>query len=143
MTSNPLVGTWKLISCEFVNEGGDITLPYGDDAVAYIMYTDDGYMSFSLMTANRADIPAGDIFGATRDEKCAAVDSYSSYSGRYELLEDRVIHHVDISLIPNWVGSSQVRFFEFDGDLLKLTTPPMVLDNKERVGRLVWRRAIT
>jgi hypothetical protein len=33
-----------------------------------------------------------------------------AYAGRYSFLGDHVIHHVELSLFPNWVGSDQERF---------------------------------
>jgi len=52
---------------------------------------------------------------ATDDEKLSAVRSYGSYSGRYEWGGDRVLHHVDASIYPNWVGATLVRLVTFDG----------------------------
>lgn len=56
----------------------------------------------------------------------------------YNLELQQVIHHVEgAPMIPTWVGGDNVRYFEFDGDLLKLS-----LKNAEgRVtGTLTWRR---
>ena len=43
MTSNPLIGTWRLISWENRNASGHISYPLGKDAVGYIIYNRDGY----------------------------------------------------------------------------------------------------
>ncbi len=45
MTSNPLIGTWRLISWENRSVDGQISYPLGKDAVGYIMYHQDGYMN--------------------------------------------------------------------------------------------------
>ena len=42
MTSNPLIGTWRLISWENRDEGGHISYPLGKDALGYIIYNADG-----------------------------------------------------------------------------------------------------
>jgi hypothetical protein len=36
-----------------------------------------------------------------------------------------VIHYVDVSLIPDWVGTKQERQFQFIDDKLILVTPPI------------------
>jgi hypothetical protein len=47
-----------------------------------------------------------------------------AYCGRYEVHGDHVVHHIEQSLFPNWVGTSQKRFIELEGDRLTLTTDP-------------------
>jgi Lipocalin-like domain len=44
MESNPLIGTWRLLSWEnrSVEEDAQISYPLGEDATAYIMYNQDG-----------------------------------------------------------------------------------------------------
>lgn len=56
----------------------------------------------------------------------------------YNLELQQVIHHVEGSpMVPAWVGGDNVRYYEFDGDILKLS-----LKNAQgRVtGTLTWRR---
>ena len=53
---------------------------------------------------------------------------------------DRVIHHVELSLFPNWVGSDQQRWVELAGDRLTLSASPLLLAGKPQVPRLVWER---
>jgi hypothetical protein len=105
------------------------------------MYTENGYMSVSLMSANRPRIiSAHSIRDGTSEEKLAAYDTYISYSGKYEVQGNKVIHHVEVSLFPNWGGMDQVRFFEFDGNRLSLSTPPLLLAGKQKTAKLIWER---
>jgi hypothetical protein len=68
------------------------------------------------------------------------VQGFVSYAGRYSFLGDRVIHHVELSLFPNWVGSDQQRSVELTGDRLVLSASPLLLAGKHEVPRLVWER---
>jgi hypothetical protein len=43
--SNPLVGTWRLISWHNRSADGTISHPLSEDAVGFIVYTADGYMA--------------------------------------------------------------------------------------------------
>ena len=140
MTRNPFVGTWRLVSCEFRSGDGQVSYPFGQDAMGYIMYNEDGYMSVAIMTANRPEFASGDILGGSPEEKVAAANTYVSYCGRYEIQGDRVLHHVEVSFFPNWVGVDQERIFEFDGDRLSLSTLPLLLDGMRQTAHLIWER---
>ncbi len=65
-----------------------------------------------------------------------------SYFGSYTLDVDDgfVVHQIEGSLFPNWEGDGQKRFFEFTGDRLKLSSPPMQWGGGQVVGALVWER---
>ena len=141
MRRNEITGTWRLLSYEAHGSDGSVSYPLGRDAVGYIMYTDDGFMSVAMMTAGRRSYADGDIRGGTDEEKLAAADGYVSYCGRYEVRGDSVFHHVEVAFFPNRVGTSQRRFMHFDGDRLLLTTPPMLMSGKEQEGRILWERA--
>ncbi len=78
--------------------------------------------------------------GGTMEERAEAAGTYHSYCGRYEIRENRLIHHVDISLFPNRVGEDQVRMMELEGDKLILSTPPFLAGGKWRTARVVWKR---
>ena len=85
MASNPLVGTWRLVSWENRSVGdGEVSHPLGKDAVGYIMYGPDGYMSVAIMRPDRARFAAGDLRGGTAEERARAAETYVSYCGRYE-----------------------------------------------------------
>jgi hypothetical protein len=140
MTENPLVGAWRLLSCEFRGADGQIRYPFGRDLAGYILYGQDGYMSVAIMGGDRPTFAAGDIRDGTVEEKVAASDTYISYCGRYDIQGDRVIHHIEVSFFPNWVGADQERFFELDGDQLSLRTPLLLVNGVQQAGYLVWKR---
>ena len=142
MTDNRFVGTWKLISFERRSEDGQVSYPLGQHPVGYLIYSNDGYMSAVLMTANRPKwATAGNLMDATPEEKIAAAETCFSYCGPYEVHENKVIHHVKAGLIPNWLGSKQERFFEFEGNRITLSPPPQIIAGARYTNRLVWERA--
>jgi Lipocalin-like domain len=51
-----------------------------------------------------------------------------------------VVHHVELSLFPNWVGTDQQRLVELAGDRLILSARPLLLAGQLQVPRLVWER---
>ena len=137
--SERFIGTWNLVSYE--NRSGDqVTYPLGKNPVGYIMYNDEGYMAVALMASNRRRFSSIDIMGGTTEEIVAAYGTYLSYCGKYGVTEDRVIHHVQVSSYPNWIGEDQVRFYKFEGNKLILSTPLMILGGKQQSGYLMWER---
>ena len=137
--SERFIGTWNLVSYE--NRSGDqVTYPFGKNPVGYIMYNDEGYMAVALMASNRRRFSSIDIMGGTTEEIVAAYGTYLSYCGKYGVTEDRVIHHVQVSSYPNWIGEDQVRFYKFEGNKLILSTQPQILGGKLQSGYLIWER---
>jgi hypothetical protein len=141
MNSTALVGTWTLASWEVVDADGGVDHPFGLTPVGYITYTPDGYMAVAFMPPERKPFGAADILGGTPEEKCAAVETYISYCGRYEVKGDRVYHHIEASLFPNWTGGTQERIVTLEGDTLRISTPPLLVKGKVQTAHLVWKRA--
>ena len=135
-----LVGAWQLLSWENRAADGQVTYPMGADALGYLLYTADGCFSVTISRGGRAGFAAGDLLGGTTEEKARAVESSVGYAGRYTFHGDRVIHHVELSLFPNWVGTDQQRWVELTGDRLTLSASPLLLAGKQQVPRLVWER---
>jgi Lipocalin-like domain len=141
MNRTDLVGAWALESWEVVDATGAVDQPFGPHPVGYIMYTPDGYMASGFMPQGRKPFTAPDILGGTPDEKCAAIETYISYCGTYEVKDGRVYHHIHASLFPNWTGGTQERIVTLDGDTLRISTPPLLIKGKVRTAHLVWKRA--
>ena len=141
MTSNPLIGTWRLISYEARTGDGRVSYPLGKNPSGFILYSEDGYMSVTMMTADRTNYASSDLKGGTAEEKLSAAESYLSYSGKYTFEGDRVLHHVEVSFVPNRVGTTQVRNLTISGNTVTLRTPPMLINGEQQTAELVWQRA--
>ncbi len=140
MAINPFVGTWRLISNETKEASGGTSHPFGKDATGYVIYTEDGHVALTIMSPDRGPFASADMRAGSLEDKGAAFDTYFSYCGEYEVKGDKVVHHLELSLFPNWTGGNQERFFQFSGDQLILRTPPLELGGEERTLRVVWQR---
>jgi hypothetical protein len=142
VASNPLIGTWKLLSWEnrSVEEDGRISYPLGEDATGYIMYNQDGYMFVAIMSPYRLKFAGGDLLSGTPEEEAQAEETFLSYCGRYELREDRVIHQIELSSFPNWVGVDQERLMELRENRLTLSTHPILMQGEHQTAHLIWER---
>jgi hypothetical protein len=109
-----LIGGWRLTG--FAETAGDQTKhPLGDDPRGTILYTPDGYMSAQLAGPEPYD----------DDDQPDAY--YIAYSGPYDVDETNqtVSHHVQVSVIPSWLGTTQLRHVHFQGpDRLILSAQP-------------------
>ena len=68
------------------------------------------------------------------------MEGFVAYAGHYSFHGDRVIHHVELSLFPNWVGTDQQPSVELTRNRLILSARPLLLAAKQQVPRLVWER---
>jgi hypothetical protein len=140
--ASEFVGTWRLVSYSAVTSSGETIYPMGRNPHGRITYEAGGRMAVQLADPDRAAFAASDPRAATGAEVRAAFDSYLAYYGSYTVHADRgvVVHHLEMSLIPNWAGGDQVRYFDLQEGRLTLKTPPMPLGGVERVASLVWEK---
>ncbi|HVR00317.1 MAG TPA: lipocalin-like domain-containing protein [Mycobacterium sp.] len=143
MLREKILGAWRLVSyVEQDDRGGPVTFPLGRDAVGLIIYTSDGYMSAQLMRSGRHAYEQPDIAGGTTAQAAAAAEGYLAYSGPYDVDESAsVVHHrVAVSLLPNWLGTVQLRHGSLKDNQLTLVAE---IPLREAIIRstLVWARA--
>jgi len=144
MSENRIVGTWKLVSFESTRADAVSAFLFGADAMGMIMYDANGHMAVQIMQQARPSFAQADLRAGTPEEIKAAFEGYLAYFGRYEINEAEgfVIHHVEGSLFPNWVGADQKRFYVLSGDRLVLTTPPQQTGGVTGTSTLVWERVV-
>ncbi|NEQ11709.1 MAG: lipocalin-like domain-containing protein [Moorea sp. SIO4E2] len=140
VSKDAFVGTWKLVEMKYVDKQQKISYPYGKNPVGHIIYTKEGYMSASIMMSNRLNLGLSmeEIQNGRNVSKLQlitnilkyikatfrffqAARNYISYSGKYEIRDNKVIHHVEVSLIPDLTGIDLERTFELSEDILVLT----------------------
>jgi len=137
VVSGEVVGNWRLVSYETIDGTGRRGTPYGA-AVGRLTYDERGNMSGQVMRPNRARVERGE--GSAQQVRAAYI-GYIAYFGTYHVSADgtRVVHHVEGSLNPAWVGGDQVRAMRFDGHRLILSTE--VAKGRQMVTHtLTWER---
>ncbi len=136
-----LVGSWKLISFHSQDSSGQKAYPFGKDAQGRLIYEPDGRMAVQLMNPNRPKFASDDPLVTSEAEVRAAFGGYTAYYGTYSVNpeEQTIVHHIEVALLPNWVGTDQQRHFEFDGKYLTLKGP-LRLGGVQGVVSLVWER---
>jgi hypothetical protein len=136
---NSLIGVWKLQSCRRNFTDGHAELPFGEKPVGRIQYDRSGRMSAMLMRPGRRSIlpPGIQLDHATDEELRDAVSGFVAYFGTFDvdLPNQTVIHHVQASLAPAWVGADLKRNFRFERGSLVLTRQATGV-----VDTLIWVR---
>jgi len=135
-----LIGTYRLVSFESIADDGEVMQPFGENPAGFAMYTAQGYMSAILMMRERQTFPEGDILAAGDRERAEAFASSSAYAGRWEIVDGRIVHHLEATTFPNWTGTTQVREFELTDSHLTLFPPRMLMQGKIRRGRVHFER---
>jgi hypothetical protein len=140
ISSNPFLGTWKLIAItRDTIPSGTKTYPFGVNPKGYIHYSHDGRMMVIIAKDNRPNPKDAAI--KSQDAE-ALFKSMNSYAGTYEVKNDCIIHHIDISWNQKWTGTDQVRYYKFNGNKLVLSIPAKLDPQTKKlvVDSLFWEK---
>jgi Lipocalin-like domain len=129
-----LIGTWKIMAFEDrADPNSEWTYPYGKNPKGYFVYDNTGHVMIQIMkTPPSLPFASGDDEKPTGEEVKTAFTGYVAYFGTYtvDAAKNIVIHHVEGSLKPSFIGTDQPRPFILAGDRL------IIGDNK------TWRRVL-
>ncbi|HEY6864763.1 MAG TPA: lipocalin-like domain-containing protein [Burkholderiales bacterium] len=133
-----IVGTWKLVSVVYEDAVTKERTPVlGEHPKGRQIATADGRW-LALVTADGRKVPQTDA------ERAQALRTMIAYTGRYRVVDGKVVTRVEAAWNEAWVGGEQVRFIRFEGDrLLHIESPPMPHPNVNgKVVRVIvtWER---
>jgi hypothetical protein len=140
-----LIGAWEMIDWKIINGNELIEPPLGpiEKCGGILIYSENGLMCSFISVKNPLPFKEDHIGGGTLEEKARANSEIMCYSGSYTFDEasSTVTHKVSYANSPNMVGKELPRICIFEGDTLKLDTPPMDFGEGKRGSYIVWRRA--
>jgi hypothetical protein len=140
MDRDTIKGRWNVLSWEQLYDDGRVVLPMGTELEGFIEYSDYGMLCVVSKQGRKA-FTTGGQWSAADAEKADAYNGYLTYAGDYDVQDNKIFHHVNYSLFPNWVGGTQHRNPELDGDMLSLTTAKLEEGTTEaRISKLTFRR---
>jgi len=136
-----VIGAWKLISFELINKTANNTFyPYGKAPIGTLIFSSDHYMSVAVMADNRENFNGESIRMGTDTEKIKAIETYLSYSGTWEIKDNKIFVTVLVSLFPNWTNKEHFRYFQIQGNNLYFQTPTFEQGESEIFIELSWIR---
>jgi hypothetical protein len=133
-----LFGSWQLLSAQLemadTKERLDLL---GPSPVGRVIFTRNGRMA-TILTAS------GRTAGVDVPSTAALFGSMMAYSGTFRFEEGaKVVLSCDTAWRPEWAGTEQVRFYEFNGDRLTLRTNRQTNPShpgREVYGIIEWKR---
>jgi hypothetical protein len=140
MAHGDIVGTWRLISWELRDGDGHVSYPMGKQPQGRLTYTPDGYVSVLITGRDRQRIIPGDASIGIPEATITAARRSISYAGSYTRDGDEIVHHVELSSFPDWVGTDQQRLIDWQDADLVLYTLPANVGGKEQSAYLTWQR---
>ena len=139
LAQGDLVGRWRLVSWE-MRLGEQVIQPMGPEPQGMLIYTASGWMAIQAMAPGRRRIDSPDPIGGSEAERADAYAGSLAYSGHYEVTDDAVVHRIELSSFPNWIGDQQLRRVELEAGELTLRTPPIETPGGTVVNALRWAR---
>lgn len=139
MTLEDIIGRWQVVAWRQDYDDGRVVYPMGENLGGFIQYGPDGDVSVLIARRGRERFTGGQ-WNASDAEKARAYDGFMSYCGRYELQGDEVVHHIDLSLFPNFEGGQQRRRATLRDGKLHLTARLETDTPEARTISLVWER---
>ncbi len=137
----PFVGTWALVSIQYVEADGRKIEPFGPNAKGLLYFDAAGHFATQVMAANRPRFASNNRMLGTADENKAMSQGVVAYFGTYTVDDaSRIVTlHIEQSSFPNWNGTDQQRRFAFAGDELRYTAASSTANPAESA-ELVWKR---
>jgi hypothetical protein len=134
-----LLGRWRIVEWVQRYDDGRRIYPLGRNLQGFLQYDADRMFCF-VCSGERKNLSGGQ-WTAPDAEKAAAYASCLAYAGTYEISGTDILHKVDQSLYPNWVGTVQRRGACLTDDgKISLTARLEEHTADARTAELIWQR---
>ena len=136
-----IIGTWELTRFELLNLTSNQSIfPYGTSPKGILIFSAEKYMSVAIMANDRKPFVTESLQFASTEEKTKAIETYLSYSGSWNIEQDKIYVDVKVSLLPNWTNVTHYRTLQHEGDTLSFQTPKIKQGNQEMIVELDWKK---
>ncbi len=140
-SKNSIVGTWKLIALiERTDKGEILRSPTSAPPAGFITYTADGRIMSIYTDGGRKLLSVPDRVSAPAAERAEAFSTVMAYAGSYHFTGDKVVHHIEVASLQNYVNTDLVRFATIRGNRLTLHTTPLLKGGQEITQEAVFER---
>ena len=138
MKKDELLGRWRIVEWVQRYDDGREKHPFGRDPQGFIQYDEERMFCF-VCSARRAPL-GGTQWTVPEPDKARAYETCFSYSATWEMDGDHVLHKVDLSLNPNWVGTVQRRSAAIRGGRLVISARMEAGTPEARTAELIWKK---
>ena len=139
-----ILGCWRLERA--LEERDGVVGPnrnYGDNPIGFLHYLAEDRVAVTVSLGGRPleSVTNADRRRAPDAELATEARTFDAYAGRFSITgPNLVVHHVEISLFQNDVGTDFVRGIAIEGDRLTLYPPDLALNTTTLKRWLEWRR---
>jgi hypothetical protein len=135
------VGTWKLVSVTAKTDKGDVDKAVlGEHPSGLLTYTANGRMMAIISDDGRKPLSVADRVAAPAEERAQAYSTFMAYAGSYTFTCDRVVHHIEVASLQNWVNTDQTRSATLQGDRMLVRNTPQLRGGVTVNIESVWER---
>jgi len=121
-----IAGTWKLVSVTATTDKGGADKAFlGQNPSGLLTYTADDRMMEIISEDGRKPLSIADRVSAPAEERAQAYSTFMAYAGRYTFTCNKVVTHVEVASLQNWVNTDQTRFVILQGNRLTVRTTPI------------------
>jgi Lipocalin-like domain len=139
--SDSVVGTWKLVSNTARTDNGEVNKAVlGQNPSGLLTYTADGRMMTIISDDGRKPLSIADRVAAPAEERAQAYSTFMAYAGRYTFTCDKMVHHIEVASLQNWVNTDQTRFVHIEGNRLFVRNTPQLRGGVMVTIESVWER---
>jgi hypothetical protein len=136
-----VVGTWKLVSVTSKTEKGELNpAVLGRNPSGLLTYTADGRMMAIISDDGRKPLSVADRVAAPAVERAEAYSTFMAYAGRYTFTCEKIVHHVEVASLQNWVNTDQTRFVSLEGNRLFVRNTPQMRGGVAMTLESVWEQ---
>ncbi len=125
-------------------DGVPVHFPNGKKATGLLTYSAKGTMSAQIGDPQRIKCKSSDYRYPTANELENNYTQFISYFGNYQIYPDKnlIVHDIEMSLFPNWIGTKVKRYFSFSDNYLKLTLKATPIKYEGRLSEpvLLWEK---
>jgi len=134
-----ITGTWRLLSLEIRKKDNEVIYPFGKEVKGILIYQNNGYMSGMISGEGRPNVSAPATMGIPEKERLEISKNFIAYAGKYLVEDNRIIHDIEVSFIPNLMGSSShAGNYHLDGNNLCITSEQRAGRNNDSSIKVVW-----
>jgi hypothetical protein len=141
LAADELYGTWRLVSYKrTLMTTSETTDVFGKSPKGSITFGRDGRAIALVTSDKRPNVP--DAAKMTDQERAELYKTMIAWAGTYTFDEKTIKLRVDVSWNESWNGTEQMRYINFEGKRMIMSTEPALgaLDGKLRTSVFTWEK---